>query len=230
MLEEQIAQFQSISLDMDKSSVRSGSRSPDSGSDKGNEREETRRGRKHRRGKHRRKWKPYCKMTMEEKRALEAREAARAAKREAKLVGKPAAPWNTTQFIMEDRGLTEVRIPSPRASRTTSIESSLSDEDYYESPEEELEHGLFLEQDFESVFQEAAAERLQGMSKTELIEECLHLEHEMTVAKDDVRNDCNAIVEKLQRQLSGVQEDNQKLREENLRLRKSNQHVCEVSS
>ena len=138
-----------------------------------------------RRGKHRRKWKPYSSMSLEEKRAVEVREAARAARREAELAGKPSAPWNTTQFIMEDRGCNEVRIPTPRASRTLSLDDSLSDEDLYESPEDELfEQQTLMEQDFESTYQEVASERLQGLSKAELVEECLGLERELHAAQD----------------------------------------------
>lgn len=160
---------------------------------------------RHRRGKHRRKWKPYSSMTWEEKRVVEAKEAARAAQREADLAGKPSAPWNTTQFIMEDRGCNEVKIPTPRASRTLSLEDSLSDEDLYESPEDELfEQSSLLEQDFESTYQEVAAERLQVLSKTELVEECLGLERELHAAQDQGREEVAkmaAEMKKMQAQL-----------------------------
>lgn len=160
---------------------------------------------RHRRGKHRRKWKPYSSMTWEEKRAVEAKETARAARREADLAGKPSAPWNTTQFIMADRGCNEVRIPTPRASRTLSLEDSLSEEDLYESPEDELfEQSSLLEQGFESIYQEVAAERLQGLSKAELVEECLGLEKELHGAQDQGRDELAkmaAEMKKMQTQL-----------------------------
>ena len=216
---------------MDKSSGRSGS--PDSGSDKANDHEDTRPRRRHRRGKHRRKWKPYSKMTADEKRELDARETARAAKREAELMGKPSAPWNTTQFIMEDRGSTEVRIPSPRLSRTMSVESSLSEEEYYDSPEEEImEHGLFLEQDFESACQEMASERLQGLTKMELVQQCLELEQELTVVQDQTRNECNSKITELEEEIRLLQNDNESLKKENVRLKQTakSQVTCEVSS
>ena len=199
---------------MDKESLRSGS--PGSSSDKGAEHEDTRPRKRHRRGKHhRRKWKPYSKMTATEKVAMDAKEAARAAKREAELKGKPTAPWNTTQFIMEDRGSTDVRIPCPKMSRTTSIESSLSEDEYYESPEEEImEHGLFLEQDFESAYQEMAVEQLQGMSKTELIQQCLDLEQEVAAMKEQSNNVCNSRITELEGELLKLQGDNKRLREE----------------
>lgn len=161
--------------------------------------------RKHRRGKHRRrKQKPYSRMTPEEKKRYDARAAA---KREAELVGKPSAPWNTTQFIMEDRGKTEVKLPSPRVSRTMSLDSSLSDEDFYESPEDDIfEHGLCLEQDFESTYHQVASERLQGLNKGELIEECLYLEEE--------RDKCRKELEDVRLSLIDTSSENTRLREE----------------
>ena len=164
-----------------------------------------------RRGKHRRKWKPYSSMTWEEKRELDARDAARAARREAQLAGKPSAPWNTTQFIMEDRGCNEVRFPTPRASRTLSLEESLSEEDLDDSPEDELfEQQSLLEQDFESTYQEVASERLQGLSKAELVEECLGLERELNSAREQSKErvmKAEQEVKILQAQLEKLQEE-----------------------
>lgn len=173
---------------------------------------------RHRRGKHRRKWKPYSSMTWEEKRAVEAKEAARAARREAGLAGKPSAPWNTTQFIMEDRGCNEVQIPTPRASRTLSLEDSLSEEDLYESPEDELfEQSSLMEQDFESTYQEIAAERLQGLSKAELIEECLVLERELHSAQDHGKEE----MAKMEAEMKAMHTRLLRLEEENKELQKS---------
>ena len=182
------------------------SASPASSSDKGLEGEERSARKRHRRGRHKRKWKPYSRMSAEEKRELAARESARAARREADQKGKPTAPWNTTQFIMEDHGCTQVHIPSPRVSRTYSIESSFSDEDYYESPEEDLmEHGLFLEQDFESAYQEIQQERLQKMSKQDLVQHCIELGQEVAVSQDRVRHECNVRIAELEETVATLQ-------------------------
>ena len=174
--------------------------------------------RKHRRGKHRRrKQKPYSRMTVEEKKKYDAR----AAKREAELVGKPSAPWNTTQFIMEDRGKTEVKLPSLRMSRTMSLDSSLSDEDFYESPEDEIfVHGMCLEQDFESAYHQVASERLQGLEKGELVEECLYLEEE--------RDKCRKELQDVKLNLVDSSNENTKLREEIEQLK--NQLSCDEDS
>lgn len=192
-----------------------------------------------RRGRHRRKWKPYSSMTLEEKRAVEAREAARVAKREARLARKPSAPWNTTQFIMEDRGCKEVRIPTPRASRTLSLDDSLSEEDFYESPEDELfEHRSLMEQEFESTYQEVASERLQGLSKAELVEECMVLERELTTARDRgheevtklelelnfTRNQGQEELTKLGKEVAELQNKVELLQRENGNLQRAQEH------
>lgn len=183
---------------------------PSSESDKGVDMTETctPARKKHRRGKHkRRRWKPYSLMTAEEKRELEEREAARAVKREAKLASKPSAPWNTTQFLMEDRGSTEVHLPMPRTSRTLSVESSLSDEEYYESPEDDaFEHGLFMERDFEDTYEAMASEHLQGMSKIQLVDECLNLQRE--------RDQCREELSALKKKISELTSNNDKLTKE----------------
>ncbi len=228
---------------MEANRVRSGS--PESSVSDKSQSPTSRPRKRHRRGRHRRRWKPYSKMTADEKREVEARETARAAKREADLKGKPAAPWNTTQFLIDDRGSTEVRLPCPRISRTTSVESSCSDDEFFESSEEEMmEHGLFLEQDFESAYQEVAREHLQGMNKTELIQQCLELEEEVAELKEqgeppmvaDVAKS-NATVSKLQQELEELQNDNQRLREQNEKLTNTNgtglsklQVTCQVNS
>ena len=177
---------------------------------------------RHRRGKHRRKWKPYSSMTWEEKRAVEAKEAACAARKEALMAGKPTAPWNTTQFLMEDRGCNEVQIPTPRASRTLSLDDSLSEEELYESPEDDLfEQQSLLEQDYESTYQQVASERLADLSKSELIDECLQLERELNStreqakeAKEQAKEDLLKMEKerkKLQTQLQGLEEEKREL-------------------
>ena len=65
-------------------------------------------------GKHRRKWKPYNKLSWEERQELDEAETKRACmKREERFAsGHPVAPYNTTQFIMEDRQQTSPSLVS----------------------------------------------------------------------------------------------------------------------
>jgi protein HEXIM1/2 len=145
--------------------------------------------RRHRRGKHRRRaWKPYSKMTPEERQQAESREAARAARRERNLMGKPAAPWNTTQFIMEDHETVgEMNLSTSSVSRTISVGSSASDEDAaYESPEESgVESGVFWNRDYENVVAELEEEELRGLSQAELVQRCLQLREEVRRLREE---------------------------------------------
>ena len=166
-----------------EASPRSGSSSGERGAD---DQSTPAKKRRHRRGKHRRRWKPYSKMTLEERQQAESREAARAAKRERDLVGKPAAPWNTTQFIMEEHDCGEVNLGSS-VSRTISVGSlSASDEGGCESPEESgVESGVFWNRDYEMVVAEMEEEELRGLSHGELVTKCLQLREELRRLRED---------------------------------------------
>lgn len=62
-------------------------------------------GKKHRAGRFQKmKWKPYLKLSFEEKKYLEEREARRAQRIRDKMsaVGIPVAPYNTSQFLIND--------------------------------------------------------------------------------------------------------------------------------
>lgn len=154
--------------------------SPRSGSSSERTEEQVTRKRRHRRGKHRRRWKPYSKMTPEERQQAESREAARAARRERELIGKPAAPWNTTQFIMEDHGCGEMNLCECALSRSISLGSSVSADDEVEESLEEsgVESGVFWNKDYETVVAAMEEERLSGMSHGDLVKQCLQLQEE----------------------------------------------------
>ena len=142
---------------------------------------------RNRRGKHRRRWKPYSKMTPEERQQAESREAARAARRERGLVGKPAAPWNTTQFIMDNHDCGEVNLTNASISRTISLGSySASDEGPYESPEESgVESEVFWNRDYEMVVAELEEEELRDLSHSELVKQCLQLKEEVRRLREE---------------------------------------------
>ena len=165
--------------------------------------------RRHRRGKqkggtHHRKWKPYTKMTWEERRELDERETTRACKkREERFAsGHPVAPYNTTQFLMDDHkrdlhihnhrrdGENNVNMntgqpeddssdhichPLGQGSRSVDLDSS---EEFYESPNDELEE-LFMEREFTETYENIHAERLHTMTKNELIREYMDLESKL---------------------------------------------------
>lgn len=87
---------------------------------------------KHRRGRKRNrpKWKPYAKMSDEERKEWDLYEQSRMAQKEKKLAimsSRPVAPFNTTQFLMEDRKDCEVYNPHlSELNRCVSFDSSTS--------------------------------------------------------------------------------------------------------
>ncbi|XP_029429295.1 protein HEXIM1 [Rhinatrema bivittatum] len=146
---------------------------------------------KHRRrpSKKKRRWKPYFKLTWEEKKQLDERETLRAARVRAEMFakGQPVAPYNTTQFLMEDHDQEEPDLKTglgpPRRSATKSDDTS---EDDFGEDEEGGSDGMggggggdggeFLQRDFSETYEKYHAESLQNMSKQELIREYLELE------------------------------------------------------
>ena len=131
--------------------------------------------RKHRRrrgGKNHRKWKPYDKMSWSEKQELEEKETKRANQKreEAFLSGHPVAPYNTTQFLMEDH-----EAISPDLHRHNSKDSNVSTDsssDFYEEDETDgFQHKNFLD-----TFNDIRKQELMNRSKEELVRDYVELE------------------------------------------------------
>lgn len=188
---------------------------------------------KHRRGKSKkRKWKPYNKLTWDEKRELEDREARRAHRvREERFAhGQPVAPYNTTQFLMEDHNVQEPDLDNIVNGHRQHRESTgtLDSDEYYSSPEDEEE---FLQKEFCEVYDNIHAERLSSMTKLELIQEYMHLEDRVEKLEQRLRGELDRV-----QQQEGVtttdsaalekilifQQEVHKLTEENDRLRREN--------
>ena len=163
---------------------------------------------KHRRGKHKggrrhRHWKPYTKMTWDEKKELEERETRRAyQKREQRFAsGQPMAPYNTTQFLMEQHPPSDVNLCDSSRPRLTKSEAGGggdgsggasgsadgSSDEYYSSPDDEE---IFLEKEFTEAYENYHAERLQTMSKDELVREYLELESKVELMEKKTKEQC----------------------------------------
>lgn len=211
-------------------------------------------GKKHRRGKTKggkRHWKPYNKLSWEERQALDERESRRAhRKRQERFAkGQPMAPYNTTQFLMEqhqpDDGELNIEERKPKDG-SGSLDSS---EEYYDSPEDDE---LFMAKDFSETYNNVHAERLQNMTKEELVRELLELESRVeklerkeestdvitdapskdaTVTSSDPKSakiDCRLPSEdsidirnaaSLEAEIHRLRSENQKLRHENAKLK-----------
>jgi hypothetical protein len=175
-------------------------------------------------------WKPYMKMTWEERLEADERVTLRANRRRDQLQasGQAMAPYNTTQFLMEQHEPT--RVPPPtgaisdaqsssafpyydvdgagRSSGSLTGESSVTDID-------DAAEVLFLEREFAEEYESFQAERLQTLTKDELIREYVEMEKKL---------------ERLQQQgwtgrgIDGLTET-QRLAEENTRLSRENDRL-----
>ncbi|XP_043911064.1 protein HEXIM1 [Protopterus annectens] len=151
---------------------------------------------KHRRGpsKKKRRWKPYFKLSWEEKQQLEEKESLRAFKVRAEMFAKglPVAPYNTTQFLMAEHEHQEpdLKPDLPKKLAVNSYDSS--DEEYLFEEEDSLSsdgvsgNGVeFHQKDFFETFEKYHAERLENMTKQELIREHLELERSLSKLEEE---------------------------------------------
>lgn len=124
-----------------------------------------------------RKWRPYCKLNWRERQEVDERDSRRAnrVRQEMLTNGLALAPYNTTQFLMEDHNLKEPdydHIPNGHRHKEHSNSFDSSDE-FYSSPEDEEE---FLHQQFVETYENIHIEYLNNMSKTELVQELVNME------------------------------------------------------
>ncbi|XP_013171049.1 PREDICTED: protein HEXIM [Papilio xuthus] len=132
---------------------------------------------KRRRGKTKRKiMKPFSKVPWQERRK---NDQSKRINRFRKIVlAKTQAPFNNNQFLMEihkpepENNFHNLRTPSART-RDSSFSVDSEDNYFFSLPEDEEE---YLTKEFSSVYEDAQSERLNNMSKTELIEEYLVLQ------------------------------------------------------
>lgn len=114
-----------------------------------------------------RKWKPYHKMSWKEKKKAAKNETNRAnrVREEMFAKGQAIAPYNTTQFLMDDHNQEEPNYFDGE-------EDVLND-----SPEEEcLRNEGYMQQQFTEAYENSHLERLNGLSKSDLVQEYLTLE------------------------------------------------------
>lgn len=93
--------------------------------------------------------------------------------------GQPLAPYNTTQFIMNEHNcdkeinFEEIHGRIQRMHRQKCNQMDANEDDFYSSPEDESE---YLQQQFHEAYDNIHAERLNSMTKNELVQEYLQLE------------------------------------------------------
>lgn len=198
-------------------------------------------------GKHHRKWKPYEKLSWNERRELEERETQRATQKreEAFAHGHPVAPYNTTQFLMDDHGKADPNIGDGLLNRNNSRESTDGSGSTSDSSEEmNSEEEEFLEKEFAETYDNMHAERLQKMSKDELIKDYIEMETKLDRLQkrlerrnrriNDTADDSSAslssggeefvdmdVVRKLEAEQEKLKNENDRLKNELLKLKTS---------
>ncbi|XP_041029379.1 protein HEXIM1-like [Carcharodon carcharias] len=206
--------------------------------------------RRHRRrpSKKKRRWKPYFKLSWEEKKKLDERESVRAAKTRAEMFAKgfTVAPYNTTQFLMEEHNQEEPDLNTGVCPKRAGRSDETSEEE--ELDEEEQDSGSdgmggdgggeFLQKDFSETYEKYHAESLQNMTKQELIREYLELEKCLSRLEDE-KNRLRGRLDSLkatrggdaaaaaaaaaERQMQEIESEVEKLKAENQRLEKENE-------
>lgn len=152
---------------------------------------------KHRRrpSKKKRHWKPYYKLSWEEKQRFDEKQSLRASRLRAEMFakGQPVAPYNTTQFLMDDHDQEEPDLKTGLRPAAAADDSS-EDELFVEEPEEgggsdgmggEGGGSEFLQRDFSETYERFHVESLQNMSKQELVREYLELEKCLSRLEDE---------------------------------------------
>ncbi|CAG5897347.1 unnamed protein product [Menidia menidia] len=166
---------------------------------------------RHRRrtSKKKRNWKPYNKLSWEEKKALEERETVRASRMREEMFAKglPVAPYNTTQFLMDEHDREEPDLNTETGARRSlsvagRVEDTGSEEDLFDNEEDDDDDGSggggsdgigrpgnaggeFLQRDFSETYEMYHVESLQNMTKQELVREYLELEKCMSRLEEE---------------------------------------------
>lgn len=145
---------------------------------------------------------------------------------------KPEAPYNSNRFLIEDHGnLEEIdeRLKSndqfpPTRTRDSSF-SVDSDGEFYSTPDDEEE---FLIKDFDDQYESLQHERLNSMSKSELIEEYLLLmsKTEKLNKRFKSRDEENELIKEIER----LKAENERLKRENELLKNKLSESCSSDS
>lgn len=206
---------------------------------------------RHRRrtSKKKRHWKPYFKLSWEEKKALDEKETARASRVREEMFAKglPVAPYNTTQFLMDehDREEPDLNTESGGVRRQSGIgvglEDTGSEEDFLENDEEDEDEGSdgigrpgnaggeFLQRDFSETYEMYHVESLQNMTKQELVQEYLELEKCMSRLEEENNRLRKAMEppESSPTRLRELEKELERLRAQNTELLLQNQPAAE---
>lgn len=125
-----------------------------------------------------RKWKPYTQLSWEERQQRDEEESRRAS---LKRANRPT-PYNTTQFLMEDHKVVTPDLSNMGAFDENHDVNLSSSDEVLENENEE-----YLVRNFTAVYDEVQSERLQQMSKEQLVNEVLELSKKVSELEQILR-------------------------------------------
>ncbi|XP_027728858.1 protein HEXIM2 isoform X3 [Vombatus ursinus] len=152
--------------------------------------------RKHRRRsskRRRHRWRPYLELSWAEKQQRDDQQSQRASRVREEMFakGQAVAPYNTTQFLMDDHDLEEPDLGNPQG--VPHQGSGWEEEDEEEGggtgdiDDRGKAQGEFLQRDFSEAYEHYYVESLQGRSKEELVRDYLELEKRLSWAEEETR-------------------------------------------
>jgi len=186
-------------------------------------------GEHHQQAGRQRQWKPYSKMTWEEREKADERITIRANRvRERRFKsGLAMAPYNTTQFLMEQHEPTgseqsatfpflELDMPQAcpgRSSGSVTGESSVADVD------DAGAEVMFMEKEFAEEYENFRAERLQTLTKDELVRDFIDLERKLEKIQQNRAEQNDREMDRLRTENARLSAENDSLRTELAKLR-----------
>lgn len=186
----------------------------------------------------RKAYQPYYRLSEAERIRREDREKLRVVKlmERMRAKGRAIAPYNTTQFIMADHpdDTTELLKLLERPNERKRDKASMDDEEeyYYSSPSDEED---FMSKEFIKDYNKQQVNNLEMMSKQMLLREymiVLRKNEALESRLGIVQEKENKKTEELKRieMLKNMKEELESLRQENLKLMRSNSEIHEILS
>jgi len=180
---------------------------------------------KHRRGrggtkkKVRHKYKPYNKLTWDEKRKLDEKDAEKAVRKRKELVaqkGRPIAPYNTTQFLMEEHDPGDENLQqNHHHSSTSSVEGNNKEHERDFEYCSSCSSDEYFEKDFDEFYERIHIDTLNSYTKEDLIKNVYDLEGRIERLEKENKQTKFSLND-----LQVLQEENERLLRENEELRK----------
>lgn len=173
--------------------------------------------------KKKRKWKPYNKLSWQERKALDEKEKYKAVRirEEMKEKGRPVAPYNTTQYLMAEHDPHEGGFEPAGLSGSNMTTMGTDDgESYSDEQEEQIEDmqtkddgsgveeqftaytdsphmvSEFISQDFSETYERVHEESLEVLTREELLQEHMELEYKFNQLQEQLSMTKRSLLEK----------------------------------